>query len=113
MNIIVTGSRNFTDPDFVFRKLDKLTAKLTLGKFMIFTRHNPGVERMAEDWCFRKLVAYKIFHEDSEAERMAREADVLVAFRDGKRDRETDNLIKLAKKHGTKIREINCKEKPK
>lgn len=62
--VIVAGSRNFRDRNFLFQKLDTLTARLRLP--VIAQGHAAGADRLAIEWADSRLVPYKNFPADWE-----------------------------------------------
>ena len=111
MDIIVAGSRNFTDRDFLFKKLDLLTSKLS--RVRIITGGAKGADRLAQDWAFSRGHTVVNYHADWDRhgkaagpirnEEMAQVGESLVAFHLDNSPGTAD-MIRRARRHGLKVR---------
>lgn len=117
-SLVVTGDMGFDDKDFAFENLDRLQAKVKQFKPLLTGRanlgylgnshHRQGAEHWAAEWCGKRLVCYAVYFTDRaftkkdkpdyRLEQMFADADGAVFFWDGK-DRETKDLIRMAKKY--------------
>lgn len=123
--VIVSGSRNFTNRKLVYKKLDKLTAKLKNP--IIITGHAKGVDQIAEDWCFARGLNNRRFHAEwfgkwPECGPIRNRAMAKYAVEDGPKHKTflvaflvpgskgTKNMIETAKKFGIKTRIIHVED---
>ena len=116
--VIVAGCRNFNDYDFLEKKLDNILQRVS-GEICIVSGKADGADALGERYALRKgyciegYPAEWALHGKAAGpirnEKMAQNADALVAFWDGK-SRGTKNMIETAKKYGLKIRIININE---
>lgn len=116
MRIIIAGSRDFDDYPLLCETMDKLTRKLDKKKLVILSGGAKGADKLGEQWAFERGVGtVEIYHADwtkhgksagpIRNEEMAENADVLVAFWDGKSPG-TKDMISQAKKKGLKVRVV-------
>jgi len=115
MEIIIAGSRSFTDYSFLKRKLTHLFSRYNPHDIIIVSgtargadqlgeryaaEHGMRVTRFPADWDrYGKSAGYK------RNAAMAQFADGLVAFWDG-RSRGTGHMIDLAREHGLRVRVV-------
>ena len=111
MKVIIAGSRFFDDFELLNRKCSHLIGSHTdvtiisgtargadqLGE-LFAAKHGYPVERFPADWSKYGPRAGYVRNET-----MAKAADCLIAFWDGK-SRGTSHMINLARKHGLKVR---------
>ena len=71
MNLIVTGSRDWTDCKLLFATLDNLTSKLDRKRLMVHVGDARGVDSLVRQWCFERRIAMKVFHADWDTHRKA------------------------------------------
>ena len=111
MKIIVAGSRGYTDKEKVFRILDVLYG--LNPNIEIVSGLARGPDMFGKEWADKKGVKVHPFPADWNKygkragylrnEQMAEFSDILIAFWDGV-SKGTQHMIKLAKKHGLKIK---------
>ena len=118
MILVITGSRDWTDADRLFRTLDHLTQNLDHKKLWVYIGGAKGADEMAKQWCFKRSVSCKIFHADwdkhgkgagpirnQEMVDAAGPKAVCIAFHKNQ-SRGTGDCIARARKAGMKIRII-------
>lgn len=116
MRIIVAGSRTFDDYPLLCETMDHLTRKLDKKKLVILSGGAKGADKLGEQWAFeRRVGTVEVYHADWVKHgkaggpirngEMTENADVLVAFWDGKSPG-TKDMISQAKKKGLKVRVI-------
>ncbi len=111
--IIIAGSRNFTDKDFVYEKLDEILSNYE--DIEIVEGGARGVDSLARQYAIDYRISYKEFpaHWDSYGKRagairnnqMANYGDILIAFYNGSKG--TGNMINAAKKRELKIHMVD------
>lgn len=114
MKVIVAGSRDFNDYEFVKSKLDELL--VTLDSYEIVSGGCRGADKLGERYAKEKGWKCTIFKADWDTfgkfagpkrnKDMARYAEGLIAFWDGK-SRGTANMIDNAQGCGCKIKVVN------
>ena len=114
MKVIVAGSRNFHDSNFIYKKLDFLFSKIS--SIEIVEGGCRGVDLIAKQYAKDRSLPYKEFPANWEVygkkagpirnEQMALYADGLVAFYDGK-SAGTGNMIQTAQKAKLKIKIVD------
>ena len=112
MKIIISGGRTFNDYDLLSKSCDKAFSKLTEIEIVSGTAN--GADKLGEryakekgltlkqlpaDWTKGKSAGYK------RNEEMAKYADALIAFWDGK-SKGTGHMIDLAKKYNLKVKVV-------
>lgn len=112
--VIVAGGRNYSDYATVERSLDRLLANKSYS-ITIVSGAATGADALGERYAESRGYEIKRFPADWNAlgkaagpirnAEMARYADALVAFWDGK-SRGTASMIDLAKKHGLAVRVV-------
>jgi hypothetical protein len=117
MRVIVAGSRDITDSNFVFKKLDHLLSiyKRKENSIEIVSGKARGVDTLGEEWAISRNQKISSYPADWDKygksagyirnEEMAKYATHLIAFWDG-RSKGTKHMIDLAKKHGLQIRVV-------
>lgn len=112
MIVIVTGSRDYTNKDFVFDKLDKLHSYYRVD--MLICGDANGIDYLSSLWAKERQIPYKKFEANWDLfgkkagpirnEKMAKHgADVCVAFPGG---RGTENMKSIAKKYNITVLDI-------
>ncbi len=119
MKIIVAGCRDFTDYDFLKKKLDLFFEKLANVEVEIVSGGERGVDSMAVQYVKEKGLRWIVFPADWNKynkaagsirnQLMAEYGEGLVAFWDYK-SRGTMDMIEKAKKHKLKIKIININD---
>lgn len=114
MKIIIAGSRNFSDKNYIYKKLDILLS--TIKDLEIVEGGCRGVDLIAKQYAMDRNIPYKEFPANWEVygkkagpirnREMAKYADGLIAFYDGK-SAGTGNMIKTAKENNLKIKIVN------
>lgn len=119
--VIVSGSRNFNDTVFIYKKLDELLQQYKeFNEVEIVEGGCRGVDLIAKQYAIDNNLSYKEFPADwnrygksagmiSNSD-MAQYADALIAFYDGK-SRGTGGMIRIAKGKGLPVHIVNIKEK--
>lgn len=112
MKIIIAGSRNFDDYTLLEQFCDKILQNVK-EEVEIVSGGAKGADRLGEKYATERGYSIKVFVADwakygksagpIRNEQMAKYADGLIAFWDGK-SRGTKNMIDLAKKYKLKIR---------
>ncbi len=131
MTIIICGSREFDDPEFLFRKLDSLTRKLNKKKLTIVTGaqrskakdgHWHGADFFAEKWAAKNWCNLLRYHADwkkhDKAAGMIRNSEMIdesgatavIAFHVGSSPGTADTIAKARKKK-LKVKVFKCKAK--
>lgn len=110
--VIVAGCRDFTDYNFLESKLDNILANID-DEICIVSGKAKGADELGERYAVKRnyqIVEYPALWDlhgkaagPIRNEKMAQNADALVAFWDGK-SRGTKNMIETAQKYGLKIR---------
>jgi len=110
--VIIAGGRDFSDFDLLYCTMDHLLSN-TQNTVRIVCGKARGADTLGERYAKEKGYAVDYYPADWERygkaagfirnEEMARNADALVAFWDGK-SRGTKNMIDLAKRYGLKLR---------
>jgi hypothetical protein len=113
MKVIIAGSRGFNNYPFLHRKCSHLIGEHT--DITIVSGTARGADQMGErfaklrGYAVEQFPAYWDIHGKRAGyirnEAMAKNADCLIAFWDGK-SRGTKHMITLAKKHGLKVRVV-------
>lgn len=116
--LIIAGSRDFTDYDFMAAKCDTLLANKANDSnvaIQIVSGDARGADKLGERYAKERGYLVAIFKADWQAEpkragyirnmQMASYADVLIAFNLGTRG--TGHMIKIAKQSGLQVRVIN------
>lgn len=110
--VIVAGSREFTDKDYIYTKLNELLEGYKeFNEVEIVQGECRGVDIIAKQYAIDNNLPYKSFPANWNLYgksagvlrniEMAKYSDVLIAFYGGSRG--TSNMIKEARKHGLKI----------
>ena len=123
--VIIAGSRNFADEEFVHNTISDLTWHIPSEDLEIVSGGCRGVDKFAEDYAEQWDLISTVFNADWDKygkaagpirnEQMARYASesnhgMLIAFPVGE-SRGTRNMIKLAKQYGLEVHEIKHNEK--
>ena len=117
MRIIIAGSRSFQDYILLKTTMDKLVKKIK-AEITILSGGAYGADKLGELWARVNNYPIKLYLPDWEVgrkagplrnEEMAKNADGLVAFWDG-RSEGTKDMIELAKKYKLKIKVILFEE---
>lgn len=113
--VIIAGSRDFNDFDLLKQRMDKLLSNIT-DDIAIVSGMARGADSLGVRYAALKGYALHSFPADWDKygksagykrnEEMARNADALVAFWDGK-SKGTKHMIDIARLHGLKVRVIN------
>jgi len=113
--VIIAGGRDFNDFDLLKQKMDKLLSNV-IGDIAIVSGMARGADSLGARYAVLKGYALHSFPADWDKygksagyrrnEEMARNADALVAFWDGK-SKGTKHMIDIARLHGLKVRVIN------
>lgn len=113
--VIIAGGRDFNDFDLLKQKMDKLLSNV-IGDIAIVSGMARGADSLGARYAALKGYALYNFPADWDKygksagyrrnEEMARNADALVAFWDGK-SKGTKHMIDIARLHGLKVRVIN------
>lgn len=111
MNVIIAGSRTFKDYSVLYNYCESVLSSIT-EPIVIFSGGARGADFLAEAYARGKTYELKIFPAKWDIygrsagpirnEEMARNADVLIAFWDGK-SAGTKNMIAQAEKNNLKI----------
>lgn len=114
MRVIISGSREIEDFDFVKSVLDRHLGPYVDGSLVVLTGAARGVDTLAERWCEYNLVTYERWRADWEKNGKAAgplrnsemvtkgRADLLVAIWDGL-SKGTKDAITKARRHGLKV----------
>lgn len=115
MKVIIAGSRNFTDYNFLAEECNKILAKSVVGIWEVVSGTANGADKLGEKFANENGFAIKRFPADWNKhgksagyirnEEMAKYADALIAFWDGK-SKGTKHMIDLARKHDLKVKII-------
>ena len=115
MKVIVAGSRNFNNYEFLSGKLDHYFKNQTPTE--IISGGARGADKFGEIYAKRNNISLKIFPADWEThgkaagyirnKQMAEYADACVVFWDGK-SKGSKHMIDLAKKYNLKLRVVLC-----
>lgn len=108
MRIIIAGGRDFTNTGMAFIYLESLVK----AGDVIISGHASGADMMGELYAQKNKLQCELYPADWEKygraagpirnEEMAKTADMLIAFWNGK-SRGTKSMIRLAKKHGCRV----------
>jgi hypothetical protein len=114
MRVIIAGSRDFEDYDLLCRTCDKILS--LQSDIQVVCGMARGADTLGEDYAKSKgykvipypanWKAYGLGAGHIRNEEMAKNADALIAFWDGKSNG-TRGMIELAKKYKLKVRVIN------
>lgn len=114
LRVIIAGGRDFDDYDLLCRTMDTLL--VNMGRVTIICGKARGADTLGERYAKERGYPVRYYPADWNTygrsagfirnEEMAKNADALVAFWDGK-SKGTGHMINLAKKHGLKIRVKN------
>ena len=115
-NIIVAGSRNFSNYQLLKKKLDALLVNVKkTHKVNIVSGRAKGADKLGEKYASENNLGLKLYPADWEMygnkagfvrnNNMAKTADALVVFWDGK-SKGTHHMIKIAQNLGIKTRVI-------
>ena len=119
--VIIAGSRSFRDYGLLRAKVDLLLSRKTsaLTEIIIVSGHCNGADLLGEKYAREKKYKVETFLPQWDMygkaagpirnAAMARNADALIAFWDG-RSPGTENMIKEAEKNGLEIRIIKYKK---
>ena len=114
MNIIIAGSRTFTEYSIISRTVNMILAKWRFNKEfdILYSGCAKGVDTLAIDYAKEKGIKYKEFPANWEIHgndagpirnsKMIASADGLVAFCDGK-SKDTKDIIGKAERKGIKV----------
>ena len=114
MNIIIAGSRTFTEYSIISRTVNMILAKWRFNKEfdILYSGCAKGVDTLAIDYAKEKGIKYKEFPANWEIHgndagpirnsKMIASADGLVAFWDGK-SKDTKDIIGKAERKGIKV----------
>lgn len=114
--VVVAGTRDFTDYSLLKRRLDVALCNKVNEGITIVSGAARGADKLGEKYATEK--GYEINSHPADwdqygkragyirNEEMAKSADALVAFWDGK-SRGTQHMINLAKKHGLLVLVVN------
>jgi hypothetical protein len=114
--VVVAGSRDFTDYTLLKRRLDEALRNKVSEGITVVSGAARGADKLGE--MYAKERGYEIDSHPADWEQygkragyirneeMAKSADALVAFWDGK-SRGTQHMINLAKKHGLLVLVVN------
>lgn len=122
MRIIIAGTRTFDDVALLQRKLDRLTENYAQDRHsinghpckgpVILSGAAKGADKLGEWWAAQCRYVIRRFHADWNKhgksagyirnKEMAREADWLIAFWDGK-SKGTKNMIEMAETRGLRV----------
>lgn len=112
--VIVAGSRNFTDYDLLTQKLDTLLQNVT-DEIEIVSGTASGADKLGERYAEKRCLSVKRFPADWDKHgkragylrnaEMAKYADALVAFWDGK-SKGTEHMINLAQENNLRIKRV-------
>lgn len=110
MKIIIAGSRSFSDKEFLFKSLDKISENIAITEVVSGTAR--GADKLGEEWGKSRGITVKQFPADwnyygkragyVRNEEMAKYADGLVAFWD-KQSKGTKHMIDLATKYNISV----------
>ena len=113
LKIIIAGSRNFNDKDFVYEKLDKILSNYE--DIEIVEGGARGVDSLARQYAIDYKIPYKEFSAHWDAygkaaggirnDQMAQYGDMLIAFYNGSKG--TKNMINAAKRKNLETIIIN------
>jgi len=113
MKVIIAGSRNFENYPLLVQKLDRILKYC--DKVEIVSGAARGADELGELYAVENHLNLRRFHADWDGlgnsagyirnEEMAKYADALIAFWDG-RSRGTKHMIDLARKYNLKVRVI-------
>jgi hypothetical protein len=112
LKIIIAGSRDFTDREFLFKTMNSITLKL--DKVIVVLGGARGADKLGEEWADASGFTREIYYPDYEKygstraplmrnEEMAQNADVLVAFHKNNSSG-TAHMIQMARKYGLEVR---------
>lgn len=114
MKVIIAGSRNFTDCDYICKKVDEILKRENIIPSEIISGGASGVDRCGEYYAYRREIPLKIFEADWNKfgrsagpirnAKMAQYADLLIAFTSGGRG--TENMIETMEKFRKKLRVV-------
>ena len=117
MRVIVAGSRNYTDKDFIYSKLDYFLSEAS--NVEIIEGGCRGVDLIARQYAIDRNLPYKEFPANWEIygkkagpirnRKMAEYADALIAFYNGSKG--TENMIEIARNKGLAVRIVPIKQK--
>lgn len=114
MNIVIAGSRTFTEYSIISRTVNMILAKWRFNKEfdILYSGCAKGVDTLAIDYAKEKGIKYKEFPANWEIHgndagpirnsKMIASADGLVAFWDGK-SKDTKDIIGKAERKGIKV----------
>ena len=114
MNIVIAGSRTFTEYSIISRTVNMILAKWRFNKEfdILYSGCAKGVDTLAIDYAKEKGIKYKEFPANWEIHgndagpirnsKMIATADGLVAFWDGK-SKDTKDIIGKAERKGIKV----------
>lgn len=113
--VIVAGSRDFSDYQFMVKKLDFLLSRKSHEKICIISGGARGADSLGERYARENNLKLKVFPADWNTfgrkagyirnEQMADNADALVAFWDGQ-SKGTQHMINIAKRRGLSVRVV-------
>lgn len=111
MKVIIAGSRSFDDYELLCKYCDKVLS--AQSDVEIVSGRARGADRLGENYAYERQYKTTYFPADWDNlgkkagyvrnEEMAKYADALIAFWDGK-SKGTKHMIDLAEKHNLKIR---------
>lgn len=113
--VIIAGGRDFYDQALLTKEVDKVLKELlekAPANFVFVSGNAPGADQEGEVYARRKGYSvflypayWKVYGRRAgivRNEQMAQNADVLIAFWDGK-SKGTDHMIKIANKYSLKV----------
>ena len=110
--IIVAGSRSFNDYGFMCKRLREYLTVNNDGDWTIISGHAKGADSLGETFAKEHGLKLEIFHADWNKygksagyirnEKMAKNADTLIAFWDGK-SKGTKHMIDIALDKGLEV----------
>ena len=116
MKVIIAGGREFCDYTFLKDKCDYFLQNFLPSNLEIVSGTAHGADRLGERYAVEKELKIVKFPADWDKhgksagfirnEEMAKYADALIAFWDGK-SKGTKHMIDLAKKHELKVKIVN------
>ena len=106
MKVIIAGGREFNDYERLKQYMDFVLMNVNKDKLEIVSGGARGADSLGEFYAEERGYLIKQFIPDWE---MAKYADALVAFHDGK-SKGTQHMIDLAKKENLLVRVVNYKK---